>query len=107
MINKYEIKRNMRNIINTTECERRGEIDSALSVILLKLPSAKTTEGAEDDVCKMEKTVDLAIVWVNTPKSIIQEGSELAKQEILGYAKIAMSEVDTECIFSIKNHTRI
>jgi len=48
----------------------------------------------------VKKIVDLPFMWVVAPESIIQEeDNELAKQEILGCAKILMSEVDTECIF--------
>jgi len=39
-------------------------------------------------------------MWVNALESMIQnEGDKLAKQEIPEYAKVAMSEVETKCIF--------
>jgi len=49
---------------------------------------------------KCGKTVDLPVIWVDAPESVIEdEGGELAKQERPGCVKITMSEVDTESIF--------
>ena len=48
----------------------------------------------------MKKTVELPIMFVNAPESMIQdEGDKLAKQGILRYVKVTMSELKTEYIF--------
>jgi len=73
-----------------------------MPVICLELPSAETIEGAKD-MWKVEKTIDLLIMWVDAPESVIQnESDELAKQEIPGCVKVALSKVETEYIFWIR-----
>ena len=69
----------MWNIINISKCER-SEIDS-VSTIFRTTIKKKYRTGRR--CVKNEKTVDLPVMWVDTPKSIIQnEGDEIAKQEI-------------------------
>ena len=51
---------------------------------------------------KSEKIVDLPVMWVDTPESIIQdESDELTKQKIFRCAKVAMSEVETQCNYQV------
>ena len=51
-----------------------------MSVLCLKLPSAKTIEWIEDIMCKVKKTIDLSAMWVDAPELMIQdEGDKLAK----------------------------
>jgi len=52
---KHKIKRNMWNITNISEHERRSEIDSAVSVLCLELPSTDPIEEAKDIVWKVKK----------------------------------------------------
>ena len=52
---------------------------------------------------KVKKTVNLPVMSVDAPQSLIQnEGDELAKQEIPECVKVVMFEIETEYIFWIR-----
>jgi len=63
---------NMWNIIYINECERISEIDSA---------NANTTFGTtisknykkDRDVWKVKNNINLLVMWVDTPESMIQD----------------------------------
>ena len=51
---------------------------------------------------KSEKDYNLPVMWVDTPESIIQDESDkLTKQKIFRCAKLAMSEVETQCKYQV------
>ena len=88
----------MLNIINTSEYERKSEIDSACTTFETTI-SKNYRKDRIRRVKSEKKTLDLSVIWVDTLKSMIQDESyELAKQEIPGCVKIA-TEVEIECIF--------
>ena len=58
---------------------RQVRLTVSMLVLCLELPSVKAIEGAED-VWKVEKIVDLPVMWVEALESMIQaEDDELAK----------------------------
>ena len=73
-----------------------------MPVLHLKLPKAKTIEGGRRCV-NSKKDCWFPVMWVDAEKTMIQdEGDELAKQKIPKCAKLAMFEVEIECIFWIR-----
>jgi len=59
---------------------KKWDLTVPMSVLCLKLPSAKTIEWIEDIMCKVKKTIDLSAMWVDAPELMIQdEGDKLAK----------------------------
>ena len=89
----------MWNIISISECER-NEIHSVSASTTFGTTISKNYRRGKRCVKSGKNCVGLSIMWVVAPELMIQdEVEELTKQEISGYVKVAMSEVETEYIF--------
>ena len=66
-------------------------------ILHLELPSAKTIKGA--NICELENVVNLSVMWIDTPESMIQDERDKLDKQIPECAKVVMFKVETECIF--------
>jgi len=61
----------MWNIINISECKRKGEIDSASTNTMLGTTINKNYRRGRRYCVKSEKDYKFTIMWVDAPESII------------------------------------